>query len=179
MQEFNKKAQAIKLAIFDVDGVLTDGKLYYSKTAMELKSFHVHDGLGLKLLHKSGLEIAIITACRSGIIGRRAQDLGLRYVYQDCENKLKVYEELKQELKLEDREIAYMGDDLIDLPIMSRVGLSLTVANAPQLVQDRVNYITRAAGGQGAVREVCELLMQAQGTYLTVLEPYLQTEVTS
>jgi len=178
MQEFIARAKLIKLLILDADGVLTDGLLNYTKDGILFKSYHVRDGLGIKLLQRSGLEVAIISTCPSGIIGRRSVDLGIKHVYEACENKLAAYQELKKRLQLEDKQIAYLGDDLPDLPLISRVGLGLTVAGAPALLQQQAVYTSQAPGGQGAVREICELIMQAQGTFDAVLEPYHLAEVT-
>lgn len=174
MREFNEKAKAIRLLILDVDGVLTSGNLVYTKDAIHYKAFYVHDGLGMKLLQKSGVEIGIITSCKSDIIRRRAQDLGLKHIYQGQEDKRLPYQELKDKLALSDHEIAYVGDDLPDLPLIRRVGLGMTVANAPLIMQQQAVYTSKASGGQGAVREICELLMQAQGTYAGIIESYLQ-----
>jgi len=174
MQSFNEKAKGIRLLILDVDGVLTSGNLVYTKDAIHYKAFSVYDGLGIKLLQKSGVPVAIITSCKSDIIKRRGQDLGLTYIYQGSDNKLIPYQDLKQKLQLKDEEIAYVGDDLPDLPIIRRVGLGMTVANAPSILQQQASYISKASGGQGAVREICELIMQAQGTYSDMLESFLQ-----
>jgi 3-deoxy-D-manno-octulosonate 8-phosphate phosphatase (KDO 8-P phosphatase) len=174
MTNITEKAKAIKLMILDVDGVLTNGNLIYSKEAIDYKAFFVQDGLGIKLLKKSGVEVGIITTCKSDIIKRRTQDLGVTHIYQGYEDKLIAYEDLKQKLKLTDIQIAYVGDDLPDLPIIRRVGLGMTVANAPHIMQQYASYTAKAAGGQGAVREICELIMQAQGTYSYIIEAYLQ-----
>ena len=169
-----EKAKPIKLAIFDVDGVLTTGSLCYSKDGIEFKSFHVHDGLGIKLLQKTGITVAIITAQRSAVVTRRMQDLGIEHYYEGQEDKLPVYEALKQKLQLDDLDIAYMGDDLPDLPLLCRVGLAITVSHAPQIMQQHADWVASKKAGKGAVREACELIMQAQGTYDTVLQSYLK-----
>lgn len=174
MQHLTEKAKAIRLLILDVDGVLTSGNLVYTKEAIHYKAFCVHDGLGIKLLQKTGVQIGIITTCKSDIIKRRAQDLGVHHIYQGYEDKLVPYQELKQKLELTDPEIAYVGDDLPDLPVIRRVGLGMTVANAPLILQQQADYISKAPGGMGAVREICEFIMQAQGTYSDIIEPYLQ-----
>lgn len=174
MKPFIEKAKNIKLMILDVDGVLTDGNLLYSKEAIDYKAFYVQDGLGIKLLQKSGVPVAIITSCKSDIIKRRAQDLNIQHLYQGEENKLFPYEQLKQKLQLEDAQIAYVGDDLPDLPLIRRVGLGITVSNAPSLLHKHAAYVSQAKGGHGAVREICELIMQAQGTYSDLMETYLQ-----
>lgn len=173
MESLISKAKPIKLAIFDVDGVLTAGDLSYGIDGIERKNFHVHDGQGMKLLQKSGIEIAIITTCKSDIVKRRMQDLGIQHVYQGQVDKLPAYEDLKQKLQLSNHEISYMGDDLPDLPMLCRVGFAITVANAPAIIQDNVHFITKATGGHGAVREACDFIMQAQGTYQALIDSYL------
>jgi 3-deoxy-D-manno-octulosonate 8-phosphate phosphatase (KDO 8-P phosphatase) len=174
MKQVLEKAKAVRLLLLDVDGVMTSGNLLYSKDAIDYKAFNVHDGLGIKLLQKSGVRVGIITGCKSEIIKRRAHDLGIDPIYQGQDNKLLPYEEIKQKLQLTDAEIAYVGDDLPDLPLLRRVGLPLTVSNAPPLLQEQAAYVSLAAGGRGAVRELCELIMQAQGTYSGIIESYLQ-----
>lgn len=174
MSNVTEKAKKIKLMILDVDGVLTNGSLIYSKESIDYKAFFVHDGLGIKLLKRSGVEIGIITTCKSDIIKHRAHDLGVNHLYQGYEDKLIPYADLKQKLQLSDAEIAYVGDDLPDLPIIRRVGLGMTVASAPRVLHQHAAYISKAQGGQGAVREICELIMQAQGTYSGIIETYLQ-----
>jgi 3-deoxy-D-manno-octulosonate 8-phosphate phosphatase (KDO 8-P phosphatase) len=174
MQHLTEKAQAIRLLILDVDGVLTSGNLVYTKEAIHYKAFYVHDGLGIKLLQKTGVQIGIITTCKSDIIKRRAQDLGVHHIYQGYEDKLIPYQELKQKLSLTDSQIAYVGDDLPDLPVIRRVGLGMTVANAPLILQQQASYVSKAPGGEGAVREICEFIMQAQGTYSGIIETYFQ-----
>ena len=174
MQRVLDKAKAIRLMILDVDGVLTSGNLVYTKEAIHYKAFSVLDGLGIKLLQKTGVIVAIITTCKSDIIKRRAQDLGVDHIYQGYENKLVPYAELKEKLKLSDAEIAYVGDDLPDLPVIRRVGLGMTVANSPRILQQQAVYVSKASGGKGAVREICELIMEAQGTLSAMIEPYLQ-----
>ncbi|OAI49418.1 hypothetical protein AYO45_02590 [Gammaproteobacteria bacterium SCGC AG-212-F23] len=173
MQPLIDKAKNIRLAIFDVDGVLTTGALFYGKDKIEGKNFHVHDGQGIKSLQKSGVEIAVITARTSDIVTWRMQDLGITHVYQGQTNKLIAYEALKQKLKLNDAQIAYAGDDLPDLSVLSRVGFSITVANAPLVIRQRVAWVTRKKGGKGAVREICDFIMEAQGTLQKTIEAYL------
>lgn len=171
----HKKAQAIRLLILDVDGVLTSGIIYYGSQGMELKGFHIQDGMGIKLLQKTGVEVAIITAKKSEAVDRRLKDLNIKHVYAGNSNKLPAYEDLKQKLNLSDEEIAYIGDDLPDLPVLLRVHLSITVPKAPALVQQNVDFITKNKGGKGAVREVCELIMNAQDTFQSVIQSYLAT----
>ena len=156
-----------------MDGVLTDGKLWLLDDGQNLKAFHCHDGLGLKLLAKSGVEIAIITSHRSPLIDKRMTQLGIQHVYQGVENKIVAYEELIAKLNLRDEEVAYTGDDLPDIAIIRRVGLGIAVANAVPFVQQFARYKTTCVGGNGAVREICELIMRAQNTLDTLHEAYL------
>ena len=167
------RAKLIRLIAFDVDGIMTDGGLYYSDSGEEFKRFNSQDGHGLKMLRASGVEIALITGRTSRCVAARAKNLGIAHVYQGVENKLEVMAGLLDKLKLPRDAAAYMGDDVVDLPVMLRVGLAISVPDAPQVVRDRAHYVTRRDGGQGAVREACELLMLAQGTLDTQLAPYL------
>lgn len=174
MEKIIAKAKQIRLAIFDVDGVMTDGRLFYSHNGIEYKAFHVHDGQGLKYLQKSGVEVAIITACTSQLVAKRMQDLGIKHIYQGTLEKLPAFEDLKNKLNLTDEQIAYTGDDLPDLPIIHRVGLGIFVSNAPKILHSYASYVTKAKGGKGAVREVCEIIMAAQGTFQTLINSHLQ-----
>lgn len=173
MQDFIAKAKQIRLMIFDVDGVLTNGRLWYGPKGIELKEFHVHDGQWIKFLQKTGVEIAIITAKQSDIVEKRMHDLGINYVYQGHSNKLVPYEDLKSKLHFSDEQIGYLGDDLPDLPIIRRVGLGMTVASAAKVMQEQAFFTTKAKGGKGAAREVCELIMRAQGTYQNIIDGFL------
>lgn len=169
-----EKAKKIRLAIFDVDGVLTDGRLYIGNDNVELKAFHVHDGFGIQLLQKSGVTVAIITAKQSDIVSKRMKQLGIHHVYQGSADKLIAYEDLKLTLNLNDEQIAYMGDDLFDLPVLQRVGLSATPCNATLQMHELVHYVTKKEGGFGAARELCEFIMKAQNTYDSLLNHYLE-----
>lgn len=171
MQDILEKAKKIRLAIFDVDGVLTSGALFYGANGAELKEFHVHDGQGLKFLQRTGVEIAIITICQSKIVLQRMKDIGINHVYQ-VQDKMSAYLDLKQKLKLNDEQISYVGDDLPDLPVIRRVGLGITVPNAPAIMHQYAAWITNLPGGKGAAREVCDLIMHAQDTYKNILEGY-------
>lgn len=173
MMSLVDQAKKIRLVIFDVDGVLTQGILAYDKNGIERKHFHVHDGQGMKLLRKTGVEIAIITSCQSAVTQRRMQDLEIQHFFSGVIDKLPAYESLKQQLQLRDENIAYIGDDLPDLPILKRVGLAITVQNAPAIIKEHVHWITKAKGGRGAAREVCDFIMQSQGTYAAILDTYL------
>ncbi len=158
-----QRAARIKLAVFDVDGVLTNGQLVYSEDGHELKSFHVHDGLGLKRLRANGIEVAIITARISHLVARRMADLGVIHVYQGQDDKGACFDQLLHALQLGPEACSYTGDDLPDLCVMSRVGLAVAVANAHPTVILHSHWQTQREGGAGAVREVCDLLLEAQG----------------
>lgn len=173
MSTLEDKAKEIRLLILDIDGILTNGVLYYGNADIEMKGFHVHDGIGLKLLRKTGVQVAIISAKKSQSIEKRIQDLRIEHAYFGHEEKLPVYEELKKKLNLTDKQIAYVGDDLPDLPILRRVGFSMTVPNAPEIIRKYVHLVTKNKGGKGAVREVCEFIMKAQDQYESVLQSYL------
>jgi 3-deoxy-D-manno-octulosonate 8-phosphate phosphatase (KDO 8-P phosphatase) len=161
--DVRERAARIRLAVFDVDGVLTDGKLIYAEDGHERKAFHVHDGLGLKRLLANHIEVAVITARMSMIVTERMADLGVAHVYQGQDDKLACLEQLMSALKLSPGEVAYTGDDLPDLAAMQRVGFAIAVANAHPWVRERAHWRTRLAGGAGAAREVSDLILAAQG----------------
>ena len=165
MHQVYLKAKAIRLAIFDVDGVLTDGGLHYSDSGEETKIFDVRDGHGMKMLQASGVALAIITSRSSRCVARRAENLGIDHVFQGVEEKLATFETLAKRLALQPAQCAYMGDDWVDLPVLTRCGFAVSVPEAPAAVRQRVHYVTSAGGGRGAVREACELIMHAQGTF--------------
>lgn len=168
------KAKDIRLLILDIDGVLTNGIIYYQSQNTDIKGFHIQDGLGLKLLMMTGVNVAIISGKKSGASAQRLSDLKIQHAYLGYDDKIPPYNELKQKLNLEDKQIAYMGDDLPDLPILRRAGLAITVPAAPAIVRQHVDLITNRAGGEGAVREACEFIMEAQGKYQTVIQSYLK-----
>jgi 3-deoxy-D-manno-octulosonate 8-phosphate phosphatase (KDO 8-P phosphatase) len=168
-----ESAKHIRLIAFDVDGILTDGGLYLSDSGEEFKRFNSLDGHGLKMLKASGVELAIITGRTSRCVEMRAHNLGITYLQQGISDKLGAMQSLLARLQLPPSAAAFMGDDVVDLPVMTRVGLAFSVPDAPQLVRDRAHYVTQRCGGNGAVREACELLMSAQGTLDTQLAPYL------
>ena len=173
MEDVYARARSIRLAIFDVDGVLTDGGLHYSDSGEETKIFDVRDGHGMKVLQSTGVELAIITSRKSGCVARRAENLGIERLFQGIENKLSAFQELAASLGLEARHCAYMGDDWVDLPVLTRCGFAISVPEAPAVVRSRAHYVTTAGGGHGAVREACELIMQAQGTFDARLAAFL------
>lgn len=168
------RAKLIRLIAFDVDGVMTDGGLYYSDSGEEFKRFNSLDGHGLKMLRASGVEIAIITGRTSRCVEARALNLGISHLYQGVENKLDAMVDLLNKLKLSRDAAAYMGDDIVDLTVMRHVGLAISVPEAPQLVREHSAYVTQRSGGHGAVREACEMIMSAQGTLDAQLAPYLR-----
>jgi 3-deoxy-D-manno-octulosonate 8-phosphate phosphatase (KDO 8-P phosphatase) len=167
--EILERARRVRLMVFDVDGVLTDGGLHFGEDGREHKVFHVHDGLGLKLLKRAGIEVAVITSRSSPIVTARMAELGIDHVYQGQEDKLPRFERLISALKLDPADTGYMGDDLPDLAVMRRAGLALAPANATTAVATAAHWRTRRAGGQGAAREACELLLEAQGRLAELL----------
>ena len=168
------RIKPLRLVAFDVDGVLTDGGLYLSDSGEEFKRFNSLDGHGLKMLKASGVELAIITGRTSRCVEQRARNLGIARLHQGVEDKLAVMLALLAELKLAPEAAAFMGDDVVDLPVMRRVGLALSVPAAPQVVRDHAHYVSQREAGHGAVREVCEMILGAQGTLDAQLAPYLK-----
>ncbi len=168
-----EKIKPIRLIAFDVDGIMTDGGLYLSDSGEEFKRFHSLDGHGLKMLKASGVELAIITGRTSRCVEMRALNLGITHVYQGIHKKWDAMQDLLNKLQLAPEVAAFMGDDVVDLPAMRRVGFAITVPKAPPVVHEYAHYTTKHEGGNGAVREVCELIMSAQGTLSTQLAPYL------
>lgn len=171
--ELEARAQRIKLLLLDVDGVLTDGRLYFSNQGDEFKTFSTLDGHGIKMLQKSGVKVGIITGRTSNLVARRASDLGITILVQGREDKWDALQEILAEHPVALEEIAFMGDDWPDLTVMSRVGLALTPANGHFSVVERSHWQSRARGGEGAVREACDMLMKAQHTFDQILKPYL------
>ena len=169
-----ERARRIRLMLFDVDGVLTDGQLWYGPMNVEVKAFHGFDGHGLKMLSSSGVPTGLLTGRKSGAVASRARELGIEHILQGIDDKRAAFEELLQRLGLEREAVGYMGDDLVDLPVLTRCGLACAQREAPEEVRQRVHYIPSAAAGFGAVREVCELLMRAQGTLEGALQEYLK-----
>lgn len=168
-----RRAQAIRLLCLDVDGVLTDGRLLLGDNGVEYKAFFSRDGHGMKMLMSAGVEVAVITGRRSEVVARRMQALGVTRVYQGHERKLPVFRSLIEELGLAPAEAAYVGDDVLDLPVMREVGLAVAVADADRSVLGMAHWVTPSTGGRGAVRETCELLLRAQDRYQLALERWL------
>ena len=167
-----KAAQKIKLILLDVDGVLTDGRLYYGNDGEEFKAFDIQDGLGIKLLQKGGIEVGIITGRTSKLLTRRTEELDIELVVQGREDKLTALNEILKGRAIDLKEIAFVGDDLPDLAVIRRVGLGITPANGNHIVASQALWQTKKAGGQGAVREVAELILNAQGKLEALLAPY-------
>ncbi|KAA9133595.1 HAD hydrolase family protein [Marinihelvus fidelis] len=167
------RAARVRLLALDVDGVLTDGRLYFDNAGNEMKAFHTGDGLGLKTLQATGVTLALITGRSSDIVTRRAAALGIRHVYQGSDNKLDAWRDLQAATGIADDDCAYAGDDWIDLPILSRVGLAISVPNGDEAVRKRAHWVTPRAGGEGAARDICNLLLAAQGHLDPAIARYL------
>lgn len=175
--ELTAKIRAVKLAIFDVDGVMTDGALHYSADGEQVKIFNTLDGHGMKMLMATGVDIAIISGRQSPALARRAKDLGVTQLFMAVEDKGRVYAELLASLKLQPHHVASIGDDVVDLPILLNCAFAVAVPAAPTFVRERMQYVTEAHGGRGAVREFCEVIMAAQGTLDTALKKYLPSSI--
>ncbi len=173
MRDILSKAAQIELVILDVDGVLTDGRLYLGNDGNEYKVFHIRDGHGIKMLLEVGVEIAIISGRRAASVERRMADLGIRYAYLGVQDKLAAFNSLLARLGLTAEQVAYVGDDLIDLPVMTRVGLAIAVQDADPFVKQHAHWQTPNPGGRGAVRDVCELLLEARGQLTMLRDRYL------
>jgi 3-deoxy-D-manno-octulosonate 8-phosphate phosphatase (KDO 8-P phosphatase) len=171
--EVLKRARPIQLLCLDVDGILTDGRLYFLSNGVEAKAFHIRDGLGLKMLMNAGIKTALITGRNSEAAKARAAELGLNYFHQGVRDKRKVVHELRAEMAIEMAAVAFMGDDLPDICALRACGLAVTVPEAPGAVRAYTHYVTRESGGQGAVREVCELILDAKDLLQTELDRYL------
>jgi 3-deoxy-D-manno-octulosonate 8-phosphate phosphatase (KDO 8-P phosphatase) len=175
MQDILNRAAQIKLLIFDVDGVLTDGRLIFGDDGQEYKAFHSRDGHGMKMLQQSGVEVGVITGRSSKLVEQRMANLGVKHVYQGKTEKLPAFESLINKLGLRPEQVAYMGDDVVDLPVMLRVGLAVATQDAHKLVCEHAHWQTPHGGGQGAARDLCDLIMEAQGTMAAAMLPFLQT----
>ena len=173
------KLAKIKLLLLDVDGVLTDGRIIYDNQGNELKAFDVKDGHGLKMLQRAGIEIGIITGRSSKVVGFRAAELGIEILYQGALQKLEPYLEILSTQGLTDEQVAYVGDDVVDLPILSRVGFSATVADAVSDVLPLVDYVASRPGGRGAVREICDLVLRASGRWDELTQKYFDSPFTT
>ncbi|MEN8142927.1 MAG: HAD family hydrolase [Thermodesulfobacteriota bacterium] len=170
------RAAGIRLLLLDVDGVLTDGSIIFLPDGVETKAFSTRDGLGIRLLQEAGVEVGIITARTSEVVQRRAENLGITCLYQGAGAKREVYERIIGEKGLDPGQVAYMGDDWLDLPVMTRVGFAATVADGAPEVCEIAHYVTEKPGGKGAVREVCDLIIEVQGSHGKLLKQYLEDE---
>lgn len=173
--KLQSRIRPIRLMIFDVDGVLTDGRIVYHDDGSEIKVFDVQDGHGIKLLQRCGLEVALITGRFCRAVEHRAAALGITRVYQDSHRKVEAYEKILHETGLSDEQAGFMGDDLIDIPVMRRVGFAVAVPNASPHVMPYAHFVTRAGGGRGACREVCEMILEVQGHWKEVTLRYFGT----
>jgi len=171
--ELLERAKRVRLMVFDVDGVLTDGRLWYGPEGETIKVFHAADGHGLKMLAASGVRIALLSGRRSTAVERRAAELGITQVLQGIEDKRPAFERLLAQAGMRPDSAGFMGDELVDLPVMTRCAFACAPCEAPEFVRRHAHYVSRAPGGAGAVRELCELLMQAQGTLEAQLASYL------
>ncbi|RZU45159.1 3-deoxy-D-manno-octulosonate 8-phosphate phosphatase (KDO 8-P phosphatase) [Fluviicoccus keumensis] len=169
-----EKARHVRLLALDVDGVLTDGRLYFTEDGQEIKTFDTQDGHGIKLLQQAGVQCAIITGRTTRLVERRAGNLGITLLLQGREDKLVALRELSAQLDIPLDEMAYVGDDWPDLPAIRAAGLGVAVANAHREVRRYADFVTLAGGGRGAVREICDLILEAQGRYEEALAPYLE-----
>lgn len=168
-----ERAARINMLVLDVDGVLTDGRLYFDNQGNEMKAFSTRDGLGLTSLQGQGIQLALITGRQSEIVAQRAAQLGITQVYQGRNDKLNAFHELLSDTGMDEQNICYAGDDWIDLPVLDRVGLAVTVADADDVVKNRVHWVTSRKGGHGAVREICDLILAARGLDQAVLDGIL------
>lgn len=167
------KAEPISLLLLDVDGVLTDGRLYYSDEGVESKGFNTQDGLGIRLLQRAKVMTGIITARTSQLVAKRAEELDMDHIRQGARNKLEEFKSILNETGLKPYQVCYMGDDLIDLGLLTRVGLAACPANAVEEVKEACHFIARRTGGAGAVRETCDLIIRAKGLHDTLLLQFL------
>jgi 3-deoxy-D-manno-octulosonate 8-phosphate phosphatase (KDO 8-P phosphatase) len=174
MELILEKAKKLKLLILDVDGVLTDGKLFFDNEGIEYKSFHSRDGHGIKLLRQTGVEVAVISGRKSNSVALRMKNLGIELVYQGHESKTAAFNEIIEKTGIAPEHAAHVGDDLMDLPVMIRVGLAIAVRDANFAVKQRADWCTTLPGGHGAVREVCDFIMQAQGSFDEIVNAYLK-----
>ncbi len=174
-KEIYDRAKKIKLLILDVDGVLTDGSIILDNEGNAFKSFHVRDGHGIKMIVRAGIQVAIITGRQSKVVERRAQELGIAEVFQRCHDKNLAYRHLIEKYSFKDMEVAYVGDDIVDLSLLKKAGFSAAVADACDEVKNAAMMITKNRGGRGAVREVCDFLLKAQGVWGEIIDEYSKT----
>jgi 3-deoxy-D-manno-octulosonate 8-phosphate phosphatase (KDO 8-P phosphatase) len=172
------RARKIKLLLMDVDGVLTDGRYWYvpgpGGGLIETKAFHSHDGLGFRFAHQGGLKTGFITGRSSRVVEHRAKELGVHFLKQNAREKLEPYREILAAARLKDEDVCFVGDDILDLPLLTRVGLAVGVADGHEFLRRHVHYVTKQPGGAGAVRETIELILSAQGKWDAILEQHLR-----
>ena len=171
-KEVRERAAKVKLLVLDVDGVLTDGRIIMDHKGREIKAFNVRDGHGLRLLREAGIEVAILTGRSSPVVQKRADDLGILWVRQGVNDKVGAYEKIVRKMGITDNEACFVGDDLVDIPLLKRVGIPIVVADGAPEAKRFARYVTQSSGGKGAVREVCDLLLQTQGKWEAVLRRY-------
>jgi 3-deoxy-D-manno-octulosonate 8-phosphate phosphatase (KDO 8-P phosphatase) len=171
-EELKRKAEIIDVLVLDVDGVLTDGRIIIDDRGRESKHFNVRDGHGIKLLLKTGIEVVFLTGRTSRVVAHRAQDLGVREVDQGARDKVMIFEGMLIKKNMKAERVAYMGDDMVDIPLFRRVGLSITVADACEEARQAAHYVTEKEGGKGAVREVCEMILRAHGKWEEIAKKY-------
>lgn len=173
MSSLREKAQKIKIFITDVDGVLTDGKIIYSNSGEEIKSFHVHDGLGFRLLKNAGIKTAIITSRKSYIVEKRGKELNIDFIFQEAKDKLHVLNKIVKQENIKYENILYIGDDLVDFPVLKRVGFPVCVPSSPEILKDVCIYTTEKKGGEGAVREIIEVLLHLRNEYEKAIKEFI------
>lgn len=171
-EEVRERARKIRLLMLDVDGVMTDGRIIFNDEGREIKAFDVRDGHGIKMIQRAGIEVAIVTGRESTVVDRRAAELGIRWVRQKAFDKARVYREISDSLEIHDDEVCFLGDDVVDIPVLRKVGLPVVVADAHEEAKRWAAYVTLSPGGRGAVREVCELILQAQDKWDEVMGRY-------
>ncbi len=171
-KNIKEKLQKVKMLILDVDGVMTDGRIIMDNKGREMKNFDVRDGHGLKIIQRYGIKVALLTGRQSKVVEHRAKDLEINDVYQSVFNKKDVFEKILEKHKLAASAVAFLGDDIVDIPVLKRVGFSAAVADALDVVKQSVDYITVNRGGHGAVREICEMILQAQGKWPEIAAKY-------
>ena len=171
-EELKRKAERIEVLVLDVDGVLTDGRIIIDDRGRESKHFNVRDGHGIKLILKMGIEVVFLTGRKSRVVAHRAQDLGIREVYQGARDKVMIFEGMLLKKNMKADRVAYMGDDVVDIPLFRKVGLSIAVADACEEARQAAHYVTEKEGGKGAVREVCEMILRAQGKWEEIAVRY-------
>jgi len=172
-EKVRAKARSVRLLALDVDGVLTDGRLYFDQAGQEMKAFSTRDGMGIKALQRSGIPVALITGRQSSIVSKRADELAIKLVFQGANDKLHALQALLDASGLDAGQVCYAGDDWMDLPVLDRVGFSATVADADPVVRQRVDWVSAETGGMGAVRALCNLILAAQGKLERLLQEYL------